>query len=165
MRPRLYGKTSAYFLFFLSSMSDATKGNVHVPLVVGPGARSRRKSISGYKYLFMTSILTTLLFFDLYLATQATIFTGVTEPHRPYITAVSFGDIGRAHVVQPLTGREQTFDMAASVWARTADPDGRRTQTRGGDKSVVETVLFSDNVFRDKNLFATVNFTVPTAFF
>ncbi|KAG6853808.1 hypothetical protein C0991_001259 [Blastosporella zonata] len=85
----------------------------------------------------------------------------------------------RSAVVSPLIGPEQTFDLAVSVWLRT-DEESMTDEImafQGDSKKpgfffpLPPTIpLFSDIVFRglslkDKNIFATVNFTLPTAYF
>ncbi|KAG6833304.1 hypothetical protein H0H87_008936 [Tephrocybe sp. NHM501043] len=93
----------------------------------------------------------------------------------------------RATVVQPLVRRENTFDLAATVWLRTsrdaphldglyASRDGKTSEdadlnyTERSGQDLQEVPLFSDIIFRrvrmsDKDLHTTVNFTVPTALF
>ncbi|KAG6833303.1 hypothetical protein H0H87_008935 [Tephrocybe sp. NHM501043] len=88
----------------------------------------------------------------------------------------------RSAVVRPLIGPEQTFDLAVSVWVRT-DGAANFGDEEENDNKVVEkplrrkmfplapaVPLYSDIVFRgltlrDKNVFAAINFTVPTAYF
>lgn len=77
----------------------------------------------------------------------------------------------RASVVQPLLTPSQEFDIAVTVWLRALglhsdDPPITQEVLEAG--GLVETPLYSDIIFRgmrltDKNVFADVNFTLPTA--
>ncbi|KAG6835746.1 hypothetical protein H0H93_015015, partial [Arthromyces matolae] len=87
----------------------------------------------------------------------------------------------RTEIVQPLVNRQQTFDLVATVWARTSQDvlhaNGKQpvegAEFEQGDKesqAVEEEPLFSDVIFhevrlQDKDLRTTVNFTVPTKLF
>ncbi|KAG6886858.1 hypothetical protein C0992_001980, partial [Termitomyces sp. T32_za158] len=88
------------------------------------------------------------------------------------------GDIHEdAKIARPLIGSEQTFDLAVTVWLRTEEHED---DLNYADEEMSEhprfnpippaIPLYSDTVFRglrlsDKNTYATVNFTVPTAYF
>ncbi|RDB21767.1 hypothetical protein Hypma_011097 [Hypsizygus marmoreus] len=157
-------------------------------LNLDPGAPPRRKSISGCKCLLLTVGIVTLLgigvFVLIFLATTA---RSLLMPHRELYHNTSLENLThRGSVVQPLITREQTFDLAATVWLRTSEKgthrDGElRAEDKGKeelgkasreeeDDSLVETPLYSNIVFRgvrltDKNLATTVNFSVPTSIF
>ena len=85
------------------------------------------------------------------------------------------GDVpAESDIARPLIDSEQTFDLAVTVWLRTdqsEDPlnDGEITQKSSSSPIHPAIPLYSDIVFRglrlrDRNVFATVNFTVPTAY-
>ncbi|KAG6826502.1 hypothetical protein H0H92_015575 [Tricholoma furcatifolium] len=89
----------------------------------------------------------------------STIFT----PHK---SLYSEDVTNRAAVVKPLISRQQTFDIAATVWLRTRADDGNTAN----EEKREEEALFSDIIFRgvhlsDRNLHTTVNFTMPTNVF
>ncbi|KAG6876785.1 hypothetical protein C0993_000446 [Termitomyces sp. T159_Od127] len=90
------------------------------------------------------------------------------------------GDVHKdSDVARPLIGPEQTFDLAVTVWLRTEeheddlDPDREEEEVSEHPRFnplPPAIPLYSDTVFRglrlrDKDVFATVNFTVPTAYF
>ncbi|KAF8063485.1 hypothetical protein FPV67DRAFT_246768 [Lyophyllum atratum] len=155
-----------------------------------PGAPPRRKSISGCKCLLFSAVAVIALgaaaLFTIFTTTfSRTFFT----PHTAlYHNTTLEGVTNRATVVQPLVGREQTFDLAATVWLRTSnlgrhrdgeyvvDTDAKKekieeaTEDQKEDDALVEEPLYSNIIFRgvrltDKNLQTTINFTVPTALF
>lgn len=145
----------------------------------GPGAPPRRKPISSCWCLFLTSVILSTLGVTLFLLTLATKFViNFTTPHQALFQNASLEEVANhALVVQPLVGREQTFDIAVTVWLGTGKPKPY-SGTRRWKSPAVEAdealnatplhALYSDIVFRglrltDKNVFSTVNFTVPTA--
>jgi hypothetical protein len=77
----------------------------------------------------------------------------------------------RASVVRPLFDHSNEFDIAVTVWLRTEGMHGDDALEAAGEREgikLTEKPLFSDIVFHgvgftDKNVFANVNFTVPTA--
>ncbi|KAG5725148.1 hypothetical protein E4T56_gene10227 [Termitomyces sp. T112] len=84
------------------------------------------------------------------------------------------GDVhADSKIARPLIDSEQTFDLAVTVWLRTDedDLDGEEVSKRSRFSPIRPAIpLYSDIAFRglrlrDKNIFATVNFTVPTAYF
>lgn len=175
-----------------------------------PGAPPRRKS----RFLTCTCCCATLAFVGLVTTlllvggiglTYSSIvrFLGnVSNPHRGVFQDVSLGGVAdRSLVVQPLVTRDQTFDIAVTVWLRSTKVGHREVANgtvseksrdlevppSGADRSggqgdgnlnrepvpiedgvVPETVLYSDIIFRevrlaDKDVYTTVNFTLPTA--
>ncbi|GLB42810.1 hypothetical protein LshimejAT787_1202590 [Lyophyllum shimeji] len=156
-----------------------------------PGAPPRRKSISGCKCLlfsaatvFLAGVGVSFLFFIT--TFTRTFFT----PHKGLYQNTTLESVNnRATVVQPLIDREQSFDLAATVWLRTSkggrhcdedDADRKDVKEGEGDDGavvertqeevVVEEPLLSTLIFHgvrltDKNLRTVVNFTVPTAIF
>ncbi|KAG6861054.1 hypothetical protein C0995_004555 [Termitomyces sp. Mi166 len=100
------------------------------------------------------------------------IVTGLAVKRALYYTGDAHADSEIAH---PLIGPEQTFDLAVTVWLRTeeyedSDDDDEMPEHPRFSPLPPAIPLFSDIVFRglrlrDKNIFATVNFTVPTEYF
>ncbi|KAH0580386.1 hypothetical protein H2248_001887 [Termitomyces sp. 'cryptogamus'] len=80
-----------------------------------------------------------------------------------------------SEIARPLIGSEQTFDLAVTVWLRAEeyedDIDDEEMSEHPRFSPISPAIpLYSDIIFRglrlrDKNAFATVNFTVPTAYF
>ncbi|KAF5364954.1 hypothetical protein D9758_008110 [Tetrapyrgos nigripes] len=83
----------------------------------------------------------------------------------------------RSLVVQPLISKDQTFDIAVSVWIRATAAEEMEWRAGQGelytplvfedDRKLLFRPLYSDIVFRglrlsDKNKYASVNFTFPT---
>ncbi|KAF5370516.1 hypothetical protein D9615_010329 [Tricholomella constricta] len=162
--------------------------------ILDPGAPPRRKSMSGCKCLVFSAVTVILLGIGLAFLSFVTNLASLFTPHRAlYHNATLERIANRASVVQPLVGREQTFDLAATVWLRTSIQGKHRDfeypvkeeikvenveerseeeakEGQPGDNVLVEKALYSDIIFRgvrltDKNLRTTVNFTVPTALF
>ena len=160
----------------------STKTDPHLILNPGP---SRRNSISGCKCLLILGAIIVLSTVALSVARFLTsLLTNVGDPFRALFQNASLAEVlNRTSVVQPLINHEQTFDLAATVWLRSAESrehnastpvkegrndiqegEGAGGQTEAG---VLETPLYSDIVFRglrftDKNIFSTINFTMPT---
>ena len=152
-------------------------------LDLNPGPLPRRgKPILSCKCLLMTFVVLTctavgllLLALTIFAAWKSIDFgRNFFSPHQKMYHNASIEELSpsqRASVVQPLLTSTQEFDIAVTVWLRTQDlhRDDRPTTPpvlEVGDP--VETPLYSDIVFRrmrltDKNVFADVNFTLPTA--
>ncbi|GLB42812.1 hypothetical protein LshimejAT787_1202610 [Lyophyllum shimeji] len=161
-------------------MSSAGKDNEKTTLDVseaGKAPKTRRK-ISRCKRFLLGSGIVTLLATGLGAAYLLVGFArDVAKPHRGLYYKGSLDDkLNDVQVVRPLIGRDQTFDIAVTVWVRTEeevevpDEDVRRKSSLWTVKAPSVTPLYSDIVFRglrltDKNVFATVNFTLPTAYF
>jgi hypothetical protein len=146
-------------------------------LNLDPGSPPRRRPISGCKCLLITAFiifLSTIIFFLASVAKD--VVTNLSNPHRALYQNASLDEVpNRALVVQPLIDRDQTFDIAATVWLRSGESIGHEAaearETRQGTietpAEVLESPLYSDIIFRglhltDKNVFSIVNFTLPT---
>ncbi|KAG6825244.1 hypothetical protein H0H92_004300 [Tricholoma furcatifolium] len=156
----------------------------------GPERRSR----SGCKCSFFSccGVLSVgIIAFVLYLCLQYAneFLNALLTPHEVlyYKSATqTVTNINRVAVVRPLVDREQTFDLAATVWLRTSKEathiggiyaaegaeavEDAELEAGGAVNGVEEQALFSDIIFRgvrlsDKNLHTTVNFTLPTDLF
>ena len=146
-------------------------------LILDPGSPSRRRSVSGCKCLLITSVIIFLsgvvLFFTGFVSR---VVTDISNPHRALYQNASLEEVSnRGSVVQPLINRNQTFDLAATVWLRSTGSRGHEVIMGGQEKGetgreqaeVLETPLYSDIVFRglrltNKSIFSTINFTLPT---
>jgi hypothetical protein len=140
-------------------------------LNLNPGPPHRRRSISGCKCLFITAGIVLLPGVMLFFASFVTKVLGnVSNPHRALYQNASLEEVSnRASVVQPLISRDQTFDIAATVWLRSTVSRGHEVIRREaeGQEAVPETPLYSDIVFRGlrltgKTVSNTVDFTLPT---
>ncbi|KAF9466790.1 hypothetical protein BDZ94DRAFT_1319290 [Collybia nuda] len=155
-------------------------------LGLDPGAAPRRKSITGCKCLLLTAAILFPISVILFLANIAHgVLQYGSDPHRALYQNSSLEDVkDRGSVVQPLISREETFDIAATVWLRSGEgighaafiPDDKTNKNdTENDESpneldVLETPLFSGTVFHgvrltDKNVFATIKYKLPTAIF
>lgn len=109
------------------------------------------------------------------------------NPHKDIYHRVSDQTVvNRSSIVYPLIDKEQTFDIAATVWIRGTELEEQKLQetflvsVEGGDEGAIEkhqlleqdktwlyTPLYSDIIFRGlrshhKHVSATVNFSLPT---
>lgn len=140
-------------------------------LILNPGPPPRRKSTSGCKCILFTSIFLIFSAAALFLTRLALDFF---IPHQHWYHDKPLEEVTqRSSVVQPLLTRLQSFDVAVTVWLRK---EGRHHAKASkilekedqDEAQLVEIPLYSDIVFRglhltDKNLYTSVNFTVPTA--
>lgn len=153
------------------------------PLTLNPGAPPRRKSITGCKCLLITAAVLFPISVILFLANIAHgLLQYGSSPHRALYQNATLAEVkNRGSVVQPLISKEQSFDIAATVWLRSAEGVGHAAFTpdkkTGKDNTTVrapsegdvqEIPLFSDIVFRgvrltDKAVFATINYKLPTS--
>lgn len=147
-------------------------------LNLDPGSGPRRRSISGCRCLVITAAIVLLSAVVLFFTRIVTnVVTNVSKPHRALYQNASLQEVSnRASVVQPLINRNQKFDIAATVWLRSAGSRNHELPVGGGAEDgetteaqteVFETPLYSDIVFRglrltDKDVFSAVNFTLPT---
>lgn len=176
--------------------SDKSNSQPTPNLDLDPGTPTRRpgKHVSGCKCILLTIALLVLSAVGLFLFNLFEGFVAdISQPHRALFENVALEDVtNRATVVQPLISREQTFDIAATVWMRKTDRIGHgevfemeanRSQVTllleeaGLGEQIdplldtdddLETPIFSEIVFRglrltDKYVFTTVNFSLPTA--
>jgi hypothetical protein len=143
-------------------------------LNLDPGS-PRRRSISGCKCLLIAAAIALVSAAALFFIGVVTKVVGnLSNLHRALYQNATLEQVSnRASVVQPLINRNDTFDIAATVWLRSKGSREHEVAVKGeGDGTkvqaeVLETPLYSDIVFRglrltDKGRFATVNFTLPT---
>ena len=145
-----------------------TGSDLDLDLNPGPPPR-RRKPILGCKCLLMTFVVLSCAIF----AARKSIDVGRNffSPHQKMYHNASIEELSpdqRTSVVQPLLTPSQEFDVAVTVWLRTQGLHRDGPPEVQEVENLVETPLYSDIVFRgmrlaDKNVFANVNFTLPTA--
>ncbi|KAF5375938.1 hypothetical protein D9615_008271 [Tricholomella constricta] len=135
-----------------------------------------RKSISRCKCFLLTVGIVALLASALGTAYVVVgIATNMTSPQRAlYPKGLSENHSDGVQVVRPLINRDQSFDVAVTVWLRTdevaAPTDEAKKESILNVKLPHVTPLYSAIAFQglhltDKNVFATVNYTLPTAYF
>ncbi|KAJ7582510.1 hypothetical protein C8J56DRAFT_1167607 [Mycena floridula] len=135
-------------------------------LTLNPGFR--RRGASPCKCLLWTAIIFTAAIAILAAAVAAvqgySFLHATRHPNRAlYLKGTSLDTL----TVRPLVGKEQSFDIAVSVWIRD-----EASQLEGpiAPDGIQYKPLFSDIVFTDirlseKNVHAKVNFTLPTSIF
>jgi hypothetical protein len=141
----------------------------------GPKTRPRKSGISGWKCLLITGSIVLLPGIGLLLVGFVSkVVSNVSNPHRALYQNLSLHEVSnRTSVVQPLINHEQTFDIAATVWVRSAGSREHEIIPRGEGEGksasvdLMETPLYSDIIFRGLHLrrkaaLATINFTLPT---
>ncbi|KAF8063483.1 hypothetical protein FPV67DRAFT_247135 [Lyophyllum atratum] len=162
-------------MFSASAGKDAGAFSLERPHA-GTTSKTRKSTSCCKRFLIFGGILT-LLASALGIAYGVIrVATVLTTPHRALYHVGPLDEKSDiSQVVRPLIGREQEFDIAVTVWVRSEDEEAKRSEH--GVKASIWTVeapsvipLYSDIVFHglrltDKNVFATVNFTLPTAHF
>ncbi|KAG5634493.1 hypothetical protein H0H81_001765 [Sphagnurus paluster] len=104
---------------------------------LGPSAPPRRKFFSGFKCLLFSAL--TLVLLGVALVLSFIIRSLSHEFFTPHKDLYFEGVADPGAVVRPLVDREQTFDLAATVWLRTSQPwthldvEGNNAQTRKKD--------------------------------
>ncbi|KAF5364910.1 hypothetical protein D9758_008145 [Tetrapyrgos nigripes] len=99
-----------------------------------------------------------------------TAYRRAAYPHESLYQNQTLSEVSnRSLVIQPLINKEQTFDVAVSVWVRRTIDEELEWKESQRDLFDFEFYrpLFSDVVFRglrlsDKGKYASINFTLPT---
>jgi len=147
-----------------------TEKKVQQPL--HPPDRPRRQSNSACRCLLWTSgaialVITGFVGYLLYLFLQ-TFYETLAYPHQSLYQNQSLSEVSnRSLVVQPLIGKDQTFDLAVSVWIRAPKNGGEEWRDSLGQ--YVDPGLDSGEPLRflqkfKKSAFSDNQFTIPVGF-
>jgi hypothetical protein len=147
------------------------------PLKLDPGQRPRKsRSCCRVTCYVVFAIFICILFWVVpYIGFK--FLASVFSPHSRHFTTASVANENPSAYLAPLIDRNQTFDIAVTVWVRghheedrsggELDGGGVRAGGDGSeDEDLIETPIFSDIVFRglkltDKRAKANVSFRLP----
>jgi hypothetical protein len=134
-------------------------------LKLDPGVPARRNRSSGCKCVLITILSSIASVAALLIgAFLVNTFHHAREPHAALLyKAKSTDTVDPAAVVRPLIDEKQTFDIVATVWLRTNDSSSESAiSTLPAEKVIFTGKVFQNLTLKDKKIFKTVNYTVPT---
>ena len=149
---------------------DSTSGgtrNINNELKLDPGVPTRRNRSLGCQCIIFVILTTLGLVAAIFIALNiGYVFHRMSElPHAAllYKPNSSTDLVDPATVIRPLIDEKQTFDIVATIWLRTSDSSsGFAISTLPTEMAIFTGTVFRGLRLKDKDIHATVNYTVPT---
>jgi len=161
----------------MTTMATASFPSIREPalkLDPGPAPRSKGTARSRFVYKILRYAFSLLAIALLGYVALSIVRRLRFTPHKEMYHKLG-NDIRVGEVVQPLIGKNQTFDVVATVWIRDDNPNPRpgdyesMPSIRGSvSKHITEKAIFTDTIFRgvsitDKGLKTSVQIEISTA--
>jgi hypothetical protein len=126
---------------------------------------SRKRRTSGCKcMLIAVGVLLTLLGSIGIAKLASSIFKGMREPHNALYENKTLAEVrNMSTIVRPLVDSDQKFDIVATVWVRTLEPQDNASwhYWTYGEEHIFSDTVFHGVTLMDEHVHSQVNLSIP----